>query len=115
MPVQKSASLQDILSYVKKRETLVANKTAIDAELWKNGIDMDTKKGRLQPFSDDEITHANEEEKERKRLFLFEKSLKEVKRHRPINSDKIEDKQYQLRGAVDKALLAQKTAESRQS
>lgn len=96
------------MSYFKEREKLVADKAGIAAEFRQYRTDIRKKLGRLQASLDDEIRRANEEEKELKRLFLFERSIKVHLRHRPDDSEKGEDLQSQPNGAVGKKRRAQK-------
>lgn len=62
-------------------------------------------------FLDDETRRVNEEEKERERLFLSEKFLEVHFEHKPDESEKVEDLQFQLDNAVTMAHQAQRTVE----
>lgn len=73
---------------------------------------MDKKLGRLHASLDDKIKRANEKEQERKRLFSFEKSLKVQWRHRPDNSEKVKNLEFQQEGAFARNRWAQKAEEA---
>lgn len=76
---------------------------------------MDTKLGQLQASLGEQTRRTKEEEKERRRLFLSEKSFKVQLRHRPRDSEKPEDVLYQLNVAVAKECVSHKAVQSLQS
>lgn len=69
---------------------------------------MDTNLGWLQASLEDKTSRANREGKEHERLLLSEKSFEAHLWHRPDGSERVEDSQYQLEGAVAKKGGAQK-------
>lgn len=80
--LQKTTSQQISSIYLKKREKLVAETAAVDVKSRRYRADMDTRPGRLQTSLYGKTRRTNEEEKERKRLFLSKKSVKAQLRHR---------------------------------
>lgn len=76
---------------------------------------MITELGQLQAFLNDETRRANNEEKERRRLFVSEKCSKPQLRHISDDCEEVGDLQYQQDGAVGKKRPAQKPAESLQN
>lgn len=106
--LQKTASQQSILSHIKEREKFDADKPTIDPEFRQYRTDVTSKLGLLQAYFDNESRRANEVEKERKRLFLSDRSFKAHLWHRPDDSERVEGLQYQLNGAVGKECCAQK-------
>lgn len=79
------------MTYLKKREKLVADRAAADGEYRGYRADLVTMLDRLQAFLDDHRKPENQAWNKRKRLFLSEKSFKSQLQPRLDGSEKIED------------------------